>query len=56
MPGNRKTIAQGWVEVARMEPIMAIEGRDMSERDKKLLVGGWPSSARNRPRTSPPTV
>lgn len=38
MPGKRETVAHGWAMLARMEPIMAMEGRDMSERDKKLLV------------------
>ncbi|WP_048774309.1 hypothetical protein [Rhodococcus ruber] len=34
----RKTEAKARAAVAAMEPIMAIEGRDMSEGDKELLV------------------
>lgn len=34
----RKTEAEARAAVAAMEPIMAIEGRDMSEGDKELLV------------------
>ena len=34
----RKTEAEARAAVAAMEPIMAIEGRDMSDGDKELLV------------------
>ncbi len=38
MPAPRKTEAEARAAVAQMEPIMAIEGRQMSDRDKDLLV------------------
>ena len=38
MPAPRKTKAEARAAVAQMEPIMAIEGRQMSDRDKDLLV------------------
>lgn len=38
MSAPRKTEAESRVAVAQMEPIMAIEGRQMSDRDKDLLV------------------
>lgn len=34
----RKTEAQARAAVPAMEPIMAIEGREMSDGDKELLV------------------
>lgn len=34
----RKTEAEARAALAAMEPIMAIEGRDMSDADKELLV------------------
>ena len=34
----RKTDAEAHAAVAAMEPIMAIEGRQMSDGDKELLV------------------
>jgi len=34
----RKTEAEARAAVAAMEPIMAIEGREMSDADKELLV------------------
>lgn len=34
----RKTEAEARAAVAAMEPIMAIEGRQMSDGDKELLV------------------
>ncbi|MGV9747894.1 hypothetical protein ACWDTG_23740 [Rhodococcus zopfii] len=34
----RKTEAEARAAVAAMEPIMAIEGRQMSDRDKNLLA------------------
>lgn len=34
----RKTEAEARAALAAMEPIMAIEGRDMSDGDKELLV------------------
>jgi len=34
----RKTEAEARAAVAAMEPIMAIEGREMSDGDKELLV------------------
>lgn len=38
MPAPRKTEAEARAVVAQMEPIMAIEGRQISDRDKDLLV------------------
>ena len=38
MPALRKTEAETRAAVAQMEPIMAIEGRQMSDGDKDLLV------------------
>lgn len=38
MPAPHKTEAEARAAVAQMEPIMAIEGRQMSDRDKDLLV------------------
>lgn len=38
MTAPRKTEAAARAAVAQMEPIMAIEGRQMSDRDKDLLV------------------
>lgn len=38
MTSNRKTEAQARASLAAMEPIMAIEGRNMSKNDKELLV------------------
>ena len=38
VPAPRKTEAEARAAVAQMEPIMAIEGRQMSDRDKDLLV------------------
>ncbi|AXY49368.1 hypothetical protein [Rhodococcus ruber] len=35
---SRKTEAQARAAVAAMEPIMAIEGREMSDGDKELLA------------------
>ncbi|MCD2114025.1 hypothetical protein LQ384_23195 [Rhodococcus rhodochrous] len=34
----RKTEAEAHAALAAMEPIMAIEGREMSDGDKELLV------------------
>lgn len=36
---QRATEAQARAAVTSMEPIMAIEGREMSNDDKELLVG-----------------
>lgn len=38
MPAPRVTEAEARAAVAQMEPIMAIEGRQMSDGDKDLLV------------------
>lgn len=38
VPAPRKTEAEARAAVAQMEPIMAIEGRQMSDGDKDLLV------------------
>ncbi|MGW3485519.1 antitoxin VbhA family protein [Rhodococcus indonesiensis] len=38
MSAPRKTEAEARAAVAQMVPIMAIEGRQMSDRDKDLLV------------------
>lgn len=37
-PGKRTTVAEARAAVARMEPILQIEGREISERDKDLTV------------------
>lgn len=38
MTEHCKTEAEARAALAQMEPIMAMEGRDMSDRDKELLV------------------
>ncbi|WP_137726568.1 hypothetical protein [Prescottella subtropica] len=38
MPGKHTTVADAWASIARTEPILQIEGRDISDEDKKMTV------------------